>query len=1149
MNNLVNILMSPAAQRIAWVLLHSLWQFALLAGSYALLSHALRKRSAAIRYTMACAMLLAMVLALPITALFVEVESVQNNVPVQVAANRQAAVTGSQPTVIERAAAAPAPSAPLATTSTMANPLEQIPWYERMHGALHPALPWIVAFWLSGVLLLAIKRLGGWVALQRLRRSGTTAPDSKTLQMLKRVSERLGITRNVGLLFSIHVDVPSALGHLKPVILLPVSLLSGLSSKEIEAILAHELAHIRRHDYLVNLIQTTIETLLFYHPAVWWISRRIRCEREHCCDDLAIQSCGNRLAYAQTLAKLAENTLPAPALAASGGSLIGRIRRIAGLPTAQGASKNWISGLLALLFIGAALPFAFAVGTTDFDFKEPPMGYEKKIRMAKRDHSIKAGKLKFQLSDVKRRRDGSVDADLGIDKGYEIIAFRLFNHQTRKLIRDRAWQLNLNYQPSNRQCTAARIGETSRFTIWDKGSELPETMDIWLRIVENAPGQRITLPAKSGSSVRVGKSEIAVELLPGRMNGRSNAAGKMIWDRDTASDTTWVTTVNLENQGKALAGRYHLVAVTHSGYRHAMDHKHFLHFPSKMGHYEYARMDVPMDQIDHLELIPFKTRHKFFFNGVTIPSEPDRSGEQITIIDSRGKPIPGAHVQFDRLLRKNKQVYYESVGEALSDKDGQVWIPEQAAADPSIKHLYLPTEAEGYVSRFSDHRAVLSRATELPMNGSDYIGQWYSGMTDEKLLRSIILLKGGTVSGKILGPDGKPLPGAPLSMTTSCDYEKNWAGKGTSLENGRFMVAYHLQATSDENGFYQFDGVPAGDLVIFYPAGGLNMRDVSTLDHGWVKFIKLDEGEQRKQLDVDLSKSTAQVKGIVTDSAGNPVAGAEVSATWKSSDMGNLSIPPSFKGGYAVTSDDGSYHLSGLPPGKASIHVRHEQLKKTDNTAVILKSDTTSEANLRMNGVLPPAPRADIALTNKVPSQSPDQNKELTEELENINNEVVTRVVDSEDNSIQISLEKTVEEDWLSVAKIVFSVTGEKTIGLSVDNQEGDSTSGRTRAGTANTQTEVEISFTTELNKDSKLPYKLYYQVSTHKDDSMVTPSKSSVSRFEVPNVNTVKDIVSFSVPEIISLDKEYSIGTFVDSSISLTVSNDPINYEKKVHP
>src|SRR5205814_3969509 len=102
------------------------------------------------------------------------------------------------------------------------------------------------------------------------------------------------------------VDSPCVLGWLKPIILVPISATTGLSPQQIEGILAHELAHVRRNDYLVNLAQTVVETVLFYHPAVWWISRTIRQEREHCCDDIAAQTAGDARGYARALVAMEE---------------------------------------------------------------------------------------------------------------------------------------------------------------------------------------------------------------------------------------------------------------------------------------------------------------------------------------------------------------------------------------------------------------------------------------------------------------------------------------------------------------------------------------------------------------------------------------------------------------------------------------------------------------------------------------------------------------------------------------------------------------------------------------------------------------------------------------------------------------------------
>jgi hypothetical protein len=134
----------------------------------------------------------------------------------------------------------------------------------------------------------------------------------------------------VRLLLSGSVETPAVVGWLRPAILTPVAAFSGFPAGYLEALLAHELAHIRRHDFLVNILQRTAEALLFYHPALWWVSKQIRIERELCCDDLAVAASGDVLTYARALAEL-ESLRPAHAslaVAANGGSLVNRIRRL-----------------------------------------------------------------------------------------------------------------------------------------------------------------------------------------------------------------------------------------------------------------------------------------------------------------------------------------------------------------------------------------------------------------------------------------------------------------------------------------------------------------------------------------------------------------------------------------------------------------------------------------------------------------------------------------------------------------------------------------------------------------------------------------------------------------------------------------------------
>ena len=175
---------------------------------------------------------------------------------------------------------------------------------------------------------------------------------------LHRVAQRIGVIRPVQLAHSTLVQVPTVLGWLRPMVLLPVSNLTGLSPFELEAILAHELAHVRRHDYLINLLQSAIETLLFYHPAVWWMSGQIRMEREHACDELVVAAFGDRASYARALTHLEEqcsSSFQPLTLSAAGGSLIGRIRRLIGAPAEKQLSPGWVAGLVVPLAFGWCL--------------------------------------------------------------------------------------------------------------------------------------------------------------------------------------------------------------------------------------------------------------------------------------------------------------------------------------------------------------------------------------------------------------------------------------------------------------------------------------------------------------------------------------------------------------------------------------------------------------------------------------------------------------------------------------------------------------------------------------------------------------------------------------------------------------------------
>jgi TonB family protein len=177
------------------------------------------------------------------------------------------------------------------------------------------------------------------------------------------VGSRLGLTRPVRLLITSLAEGPSVVGWIRPVILLPAATLLGLTPEQLEAVLAHEFAHIRRYDYLVNVLQMVVETLLFYHPAVWWTSARIRHERELCCDDLAVSLCGDPVCYARALTKLERlrSLAPRMAMGSNDGPLLYRIQRLTGAATRRfGPSRlpGILSICLALACVGLCVTWS-----------------------------------------------------------------------------------------------------------------------------------------------------------------------------------------------------------------------------------------------------------------------------------------------------------------------------------------------------------------------------------------------------------------------------------------------------------------------------------------------------------------------------------------------------------------------------------------------------------------------------------------------------------------------------------------------------------------------------------------------------------------------------------------------------------------------
>jgi bla regulator protein blaR1 len=333
MTALAELLGPGTTTAFGWALLHFLWQGALVSLLLVALLWLLRAADPSWRYLVSC-LALALMVPLPL-------------ITYAVLAPR----ADRMPELAYDLAPASQPWRSAETGEVSAVGIHQTPADEPLRSRLEPFLPYLVTLWLLGIMVFSARLLGGLWLLRKLKMRFHQSVSEELRLKCSELARRLGVTRAVSLRESLAVKVPLVVGWLRPMILLPTSAISGLNVYQLEMILAHELAHIRRNDYLVNLLQNLAETLLFYHPAVWWVSAKIREEREHLCDDMAVRACnGDRLGYARTLAKLDDLRLEHLAPAATGGSLVGRIRRLAGktLPGTPDPTQ-WTVGLVLIL--------------------------------------------------------------------------------------------------------------------------------------------------------------------------------------------------------------------------------------------------------------------------------------------------------------------------------------------------------------------------------------------------------------------------------------------------------------------------------------------------------------------------------------------------------------------------------------------------------------------------------------------------------------------------------------------------------------------------------------------------------------------------------------------------------------------------------
>jgi len=342
MKIIFNSIPESVVSALGWTLVHSVWQGTLLGFLAAAVFYVLRKKTAAMRYNLGIAFLGLQVLTSATTFAYY-----------QLTAPIKSAIIGNNLT------------SPVSTVALNWQKIEyNLSLTSKVQLWLSMHINELVVCWLIGAALLMFRFAGGWIYTEHLRSRARIVMDKEWRARFGILTAKLNISQSVEFRETSRILTPMVIGAIRPVVLIPLGLLTGFSPSQIEAILAHELAHIRRNDYLINMLQSFVEVVFFFHPAMWWISERVRSEREHCCDDIALSVCEDKMALARALVKVAEwQSAPqfAMAFASKKPLLLKRISRVLGVtPKSDRLRTNWPMTMVFLsMLVGISV---YAVG-------------------------------------------------------------------------------------------------------------------------------------------------------------------------------------------------------------------------------------------------------------------------------------------------------------------------------------------------------------------------------------------------------------------------------------------------------------------------------------------------------------------------------------------------------------------------------------------------------------------------------------------------------------------------------------------------------------------------------------------------------------------------------------------------------------------
>lgn len=358
-------------ENIGWTLIHSLWQISLIGFLLFVALRILKNAPANLRYLFSVAAMF-LLIALPIVTFFsydrasasenksVLTKSAETSQTFAVKTDNQAE---KSPNVSENINS-------LETIVELSLPKESRIFQGLTKNSFDEFLPYLVWFWFSGMLFFSFRLGGGIWKTRRIKTRQTSFVGTDWQEKFDALAEKTGIRRRVAFIQSEIVETPMVIGWLKPFVIVPASVLAGINPRELETIIAHELIHIRRHDFFVNTLQSFVEIVLFFHPATWWISSQIRRERENACDDAVLKIFDTEpLLYASALANLEDfrlqsnNLTPSNIVAANGGNLMLRIQRIIKRNRENYDAKASLRPVLSIfLFVAAFLSSVMLVG-------------------------------------------------------------------------------------------------------------------------------------------------------------------------------------------------------------------------------------------------------------------------------------------------------------------------------------------------------------------------------------------------------------------------------------------------------------------------------------------------------------------------------------------------------------------------------------------------------------------------------------------------------------------------------------------------------------------------------------------------------------------------------------------------------------------